>query len=228
MTQRHAPRPTSSRRGLWLRLGPGFAPRVSSQPCTGTASPDPGNAPAPPPSPPRTHETHRARDRLRSRHHGGLTQTVPCGGPSRCAHVLVLHPPAGRAPVAAHPYQQCRRTPPERLVRQPPHHRDPRRALSATPSAEWVIYTCRDTALEHRPVGVCLINGSVALPALSHFRWSLRPDMRSVMIWRRAGCEAAGQDGVRRVVGADDRRRGGRGGVDRRHGTHEGQAGAVP
>lgn len=44
----------------------------------------------------------------------------------------------------------------------------------------------------------------------------------SVMTWRSTGCEAAGQDGVRRVVGAGDRRRGGRWQGDRRHCSHEG------
>lgn len=62
------------------------------------------------------------------------------------------HVPAAGAPVAADRDQQARGAPAQRLVRQPPHERVPRRAPTPTPAAPPV--RLDDPTSQHRPVGL--------------------------------------------------------------------------
>ena len=68
----------------------------------------------------------------------------------RLAHVLAPHMPTASAPVAAHRHHQRRRTPPQRLVRQPASHRVPGDTL--TPAAPAPLVRLNDPARQHRTI----------------------------------------------------------------------------
>lgn len=98
--------------------------------------------------------------------HGQMLNNEPDQGPAHrrpreprprvrgARRVLAPHPTTRPAPVSAHPHQQDRRPPPERLVRQTPRHRAARRALGPAPTTEHVIIAGHDATLEHRPAGI--------------------------------------------------------------------------
>ena len=73
--------------------------------------------------------------------------------------VLPPRLPAVRAPVAAHPDQQCRGPVPERLMREPTHHGVSRDAFRAALPAPGIVLD--DAALDHRPIRLEMLTYSL-------------------------------------------------------------------
>ena len=84
-------------------------------------------------------------DRGQVGHHGH--EVVAAAG-------VAPHPTTARAPEAAHPGRQRRGSPPQRLMRQPAHHRCPCGALRAAPAAERCFLAGNDPPLQRRPAGL--------------------------------------------------------------------------
>jgi len=70
----------------------------------------------------------------------------------RPADVLAPHAPASGAAEATDRDQQCRGPPPERLVRQPPGHRVPRRSLASAATTPPVELARLDPTRQHRAI----------------------------------------------------------------------------
>ena len=79
----------------------------------------------------------------------------------RCGRRGVLPPrlPALRAPVAAHPDEECRGPVPERLMREPTHHGVSRDAFRAALPAPRIVLD--DATLDHRPIRLEMLTYSL-------------------------------------------------------------------